>query len=108
MIESRRWPRPTPGSTCIPPSSGPRWCCVSFMRWSTARSISRLPRVSKMPVMPHMISPSPRRAWEPTRARSPASAREYSAWYCSTIRSRLNRRSTRVRPARPCRRASSG
>jgi hypothetical protein len=37
-----------------PPSSGPRWCCDSFIRERTRRSMSRRPRVSKIPVIPHI------------------------------------------------------
>src|SRR5215472_12892374 len=54
MIDSRRCPSPTPGSTCRPTSSGPRWCCASFMRTRTSRLISRRPRVSTMPTRPHI------------------------------------------------------
>jgi hypothetical protein len=56
MMDSRRWPRPTPGSTWTPPSSGPRWIWLAFMRSSSARSISRFPFRSKIPTIPHMIS----------------------------------------------------
>src|SRR6516225_6578890 len=54
MIDSLRWPNPRPGSTCIAPASGPRWCCDSFIRDRSSRLTSRVPRVSRIPTMPHM------------------------------------------------------
>jgi hypothetical protein len=47
-----------PGSRWTSPSSGPRWNCESFIRTSSPRSMSRRDRVSKMPVIPHMIRSS--------------------------------------------------
>src|SRR5437764_981500 len=45
---------PRPGSRCSPPASGPRWCCVSFMRAISVRGISRRALRSITPTMPHM------------------------------------------------------
>ena len=56
MMDRRLWPRATPGARCVPVSSGPRWCCDSFMRASTSAPMCCLPRESQIPTMPHMMS----------------------------------------------------
>src|SRR5262245_29150553 len=55
MIDSRRCPRATPGSKCSPNASGPRCVCASFIRRSRPRLMSRAPRRSTIPVMPHTL-----------------------------------------------------
>src|SRR5579864_7724203 len=40
---------------CRAPSSGPRWCCISFIRDSSSLLTSRLARTSITPTMPHIL-----------------------------------------------------
>ena len=59
MIDSRRWPRPTPGSTWQTDFVGTAVMLrLVHPREHRRGSISRAPRVSKIPVMPHMARSS--------------------------------------------------
>ena len=55
MIDNLRCARATPDSRCTPPSSGPRWNWLSFIRCSKAASCSRRPARSKIPAIPHIL-----------------------------------------------------